>query len=730
MKKSFYKKKCPKCGAELNKPFVFCPICNKTIKHNLCLLLGIIFLGLTILLFVANILTGIWEIRIEGDELILPIWCIALAFGITDIIFFLPCILPAIIKKAKQRRLKRKNNTRTVFSEANESAGKEVSFYQDEGTKDEAVKEIIESDSDEMSNEDSIKDEKATQPCFDDIVIDEIKYPEERKLNECLQAYLEYASHHDRSEEDWDLEIEMFEPSDIFLFLHDGLFIKYWMNASESEEIQIIKSESANEEAFLEEFIEDDLITVNFISPNNNFIHAAFLPFYVIFWYPFAKQMRIAKYTDITMACSGDKVAIQYKNALSELIFENKEEAEQFVKAYHQFLIGYQTPYVMELVNTLLNGTTVYETRDMQIEFNRAWGIWSEKDIRVLKEEIREIGEISKTLTENSVLMNVIRNFIRKNLQHKDVESYAIFRTRKYSVRYVTDQAVNFVTELHKSFLDLIEIADGLNRYYNDFSLNRLVNEEKKNFENNKYAYRIIVKIDDFIDALQVSGYIKDSKDTTVTALALLIYHASKENEEKRYSEIPERERSFSEIEVLNKYFYLNEEQILDKLMLYHLHDQLPKAIVYKYFQTFVSEKLPKIKKIKSLEKSEDEGGRISIEQIDLMSGIEFEAFISELFTKMGYETRLTKTTGDQGIDIVASKNGYVLGIQAKRYKSAVGNFAIQEAVAGKKYYQCNDVMVISSGYFTKEAKELAQVNGVRLWGREELIEKIEELFG
>ena len=209
-----------------------------------------------------------------------------------------------------------------------------------------------------------------------------------------------------------------------------------------------------------------------------------------------------------------------------------------------------------------------------------------------------------------------------------------------------------------------------------------------------------------------------------------MIYHASKEKEEKRYSEISERERSFSEIEVLNKYFYLNEEQLLDKLMLYHLHDQLPKAIVYKYFQTFLSEKLPKIKKIKSLEKSEDEGGRISIEQIDLMSGTEFEAFISGLFTKMGYETRLTKTTGDQGIDIVASKNGYVLGIQAKRYKSAVGNFAIQEAVAGKKYYQCNDVMVISSGYFTKEAKELAQVNGVRLWGREELIEKIEELFG
>ncbi|WP_302760034.1 restriction endonuclease [Christensenella hongkongensis] len=116
----------------------------------------------------------------------------------------------------------------------------------------------------------------------------------------------------------------------------------------------------------------------------------------------------------------------------------------------------------------------------------------------------------------------------------------------------------------------------------------------------------------------------------------------------------------------------------------------------------------------------------ITLNDIDLMSGYEFEEFVAGLFKKMGYATEVTKASGDQGIDVLAKKNETIIGIQAKCYSSTVGNSAIQEAVAGKNYYNCDKAMVITNSTFTSAAKELAKSNNVILWDRDILKEKIQ----
>ncbi|HCK64906.1 MAG TPA: hypothetical protein DHW49_01445, partial [Anaerolineae bacterium] len=73
--------------------------------------------------------------------------------------------------------------------------------------------------------------------------------------------------------------------------------------------------------------------------------------------------------------------------------------------------------------------------------------------------------------------------------------------------------------------------------------------------------------------------------------------------------------------------------------------------------------------------------GEYTIDDIDLMTGQEFENFIAELFSRLGYETEITKASGDQGIDVIALKNGVKIGIQTKCYSGTIGNRAIQEAV-------------------------------------------------
>lgn len=116
----------------------------------------------------------------------------------------------------------------------------------------------------------------------------------------------------------------------------------------------------------------------------------------------------------------------------------------------------------------------------------------------------------------------------------------------------------------------------------------------------------------------------------------------------------------------------------------------------------------------------------ISIYDVDAMNGIEFEEFVAGLFTKLGYTTEVTKASGDQGVDVIAKKDGKMLGIQAKCYSGVVGNHAIMEVVAGMNYYGCNSCMVVTNSTFSASAKELAQANHVELWDRDDLKEQIE----
>ena len=118
-----------------------------------------------------------------------------------------------------------------------------------------------------------------------------------------------------------------------------------------------------------------------------------------------------------------------------------------------------------------------------------------------------------------------------------------------------------------------------------------------------------------------------------------------------------------------------------------------------------------------------------TIYDVDMMNGSEFEYFVCELYKKMGYKAEVTKQSGDQGLDVIVEKGDKRIGVQAKCYSGTVGNSAVQEAVAGKNYYHCDKVVVVTNNYFTPSAKELAHSNDVVLWDRDILKEKIKEIM-
>ncbi|MDD2646485.1 MAG: restriction endonuclease [Patescibacteria group bacterium] len=109
-----------------------------------------------------------------------------------------------------------------------------------------------------------------------------------------------------------------------------------------------------------------------------------------------------------------------------------------------------------------------------------------------------------------------------------------------------------------------------------------------------------------------------------------------------------------------------------------------------------------------------------TINSFTKLSSSDFERLLDRLYRVMGYSVQLNGRTGDQGGDLIATKGQERILIQAKCYiNSTVGNSAVQQVVAARNHYDCNRAAVVTSGYFTKEAVELAKTNNVELIPRE-----------
>lgn len=113
---------------------------------------------------------------------------------------------------------------------------------------------------------------------------------------------------------------------------------------------------------------------------------------------------------------------------------------------------------------------------------------------------------------------------------------------------------------------------------------------------------------------------------------------------------------------------------------------------------------------------------------IDGMEGHKFEHFCADLLLKTAFDKAdVTPGSGDQGVDIVAVKDGVKYAIQCKNYASPLSNTPVQEVNAGKTFYGCHVGVVMTNSTFTSGARKLADATGVLLWDRayvEKLMEK------
>ena len=119
---------------------------------------------------------------------------------------------------------------------------------------------------------------------------------------------------------------------------------------------------------------------------------------------------------------------------------------------------------------------------------------------------------------------------------------------------------------------------------------------------------------------------------------------------------------------------------------------------------------------------------RARLEDLDEMTGWEFERWLEQFFKRVGFDVKRTPYRGDFGADFVLTWNGVKIVVQAKRSRRPVGVSAVQEVVAAKAYYDCEQAMVVTNGYFSEQAIILARGNGVRMRFRDDLARELAAL--
>ncbi len=114
------------------------------------------------------------------------------------------------------------------------------------------------------------------------------------------------------------------------------------------------------------------------------------------------------------------------------------------------------------------------------------------------------------------------------------------------------------------------------------------------------------------------------------------------------------------------------------------------------------------------------------IRRIDKMTGFEFEEYMLKVLKKNKFKNVvLLPRTNDYGVDLIGEYDGLRYAIQCKLYSNKVGNSAIQEVKTGLDYHDCDLGVVVTNNYFTKNAINLAEANGIILWNRDELIKRL-----
>jgi len=132
------------------------------------------------------------------------------------------------------------------------------------------------------------------------------------------------------------------------------------------------------------------------------------------------------------------------------------------------------------------------------------------------------------------------------------------------------------------------------------------------------------------------------------------------------------------------------------------------------------------------------------VDQADLVSGLsaatnlmdlnpfEFEQLVANLFSQMGLDSKLTRSSRDGGVDCIAYDRRPVLGgkvvIQAKRYRNTVGVSAVRDLYGTMLNEGANKGILVSTSGYGPDAFEFAKAKPIELIDGGNLLYLLQEI--
>jgi len=103
------------------------------------------------------------------------------------------------------------------------------------------------------------------------------------------------------------------------------------------------------------------------------------------------------------------------------------------------------------------------------------------------------------------------------------------------------------------------------------------------------------------------------------------------------------------------------------------------------------------------------------------LSGTEFERELASLYRSQDYIVQFTPTSGDQGVDLIMSKNNRTTVVQCKSHKYPVGPAVARELFGSMIHFEADDAILACTGGFTPGVREFVEGKPIELISASEL---------
>lgn len=110
------------------------------------------------------------------------------------------------------------------------------------------------------------------------------------------------------------------------------------------------------------------------------------------------------------------------------------------------------------------------------------------------------------------------------------------------------------------------------------------------------------------------------------------------------------------------------------------------------------------------------------------MNGHQFEKELAILYKKLGYKTSVTPQGGDQGIDILMSKNGQSIIVQCKAHKRPVGPATARDFYGTMVHNNIKYGIIASTNGFTKGVHDFVKGKKIKLITVNDIVEMENDL--